>query len=111
MAVSCGAGSTSSDGGAAVTPAELIDGLCGMAATCCERGHRGDGGRQCRAGLESLRTSGVYDPRAAAACMAALRSSSPAAACELVVASSSPCQAALTINRHPGNKGPGQDCS
>jgi hypothetical protein len=107
--LSCGGAAPA--GPPAVTASELIDGLCTLTAPCCRRARRDDGGKQCRSGMEALVATGVYDPRAGAACMTMLRASNPEALCELVSASESPCQAAIGPNRHPGTRRPGETCA
>jgi hypothetical protein len=108
---SCGGGSEGP--GATATPttsSELIDALCDSTGPCCALAGRDDGGKQCRSGLQAQLAQGVFAPRAAADCLAALRTSTPERICELVSAPGSPCQMAIGPNRHPGSKAPGEDC-
>src|SRR5439155_5603850 len=89
---------------------DFIRELCDKVGPCCDRAMRGDGGKQCRAGLESVLAQGTYDAQAAGECMAKVRAGKQEAICELSMSSTSPCQRAVSPNRHPGNGLPGERC-
>jgi hypothetical protein len=108
---SCGGGSAGpGETPPPATASELIDALCTSTGPCCALARRDDGGERCRSGLQAQLAHGVFDPRAGAACLTALRASTPEAICELVSAPGSPCQMAIGPDRHPGTTPPGGDC-